>query len=339
MFPLVSVIIPVYNVRPYLRESLDSVINQTYKNLEIIVVDDGSTDGSSEICDGYHKKDNRIRVIHQKNRGLSSARNTGLDVAHGEIIAFLDSDDAFLPDMIEILVNGLENSDSDIAVCGFYTCMTTQKMRKQKSNRTYTPSEGVISSKTALTQLIDDQLNITVWNKLYRKRLFAKMRFPEGYMFEDLLLLPELIKQANQIALVAKPMVLYRKRPHSITTSYSDKNIFQWIKAKKAFEEFVSKNIPELFLSDQLDHLLENDFKWLIHLYLNLLSKSRLTSNTKIIFAKEIKHRFANQSSFCVKTVVLYYLFIINPYLCLTIKKIYSIVVRMKSLIKRQING
>lgn len=116
MEPLVSVIIPVYNVRPYLREALDSVINQTYQNLEIIIVDDGSRDGSETICDEY-KADSRVKVIHQRNRGLSSARNTGMDNVTGEIIAFLDPDDVIHPDMINTLVTIMQEQEADIVCC------------------------------------------------------------------------------------------------------------------------------------------------------------------------------------------------------------------------------
>ena len=116
MNPLVSVIIPVYNVSPYLRESLDSVISQTYTNLEIIAVDDGSTDDSGRICDEYAEKDTRIKVIHQANRGLSAARNAGLNAMTGEYVAFLDSDDALYPEMVECMVKGMEKNAADIAV-------------------------------------------------------------------------------------------------------------------------------------------------------------------------------------------------------------------------------
>ena len=118
-FPLVSVIIPVYNVVPYLQQSIESVIKQTYTNLDIIIVDDGSTDGSGRTCDNYQKLDSRIIVIHQENRGLSGARNTGLDIAQGEYIAFLDPDDMMLPNMIEETVHNISRFDAGIAVCGY----------------------------------------------------------------------------------------------------------------------------------------------------------------------------------------------------------------------------
>ena len=110
-------VVPVYNVRPYLVEALDSVLAQTYRNLEVIVVDDGSTDGSGEVCDDFAERDSRFRVIHQENRGLSMARNVGLDVATGEAIAFLDSDDAYRPTFIECLASSMACVDADVVIC------------------------------------------------------------------------------------------------------------------------------------------------------------------------------------------------------------------------------
>ena len=126
--PCVSVIIPVYNVEPYLREALDSVVGQSYRDLEIIIVDDGSTDGSSEICDEY-RCNPRVRVIHQGNRGLSNARNVGLDVSSGVYIAFLDSDDAFHPDFVRKMVD--EIGDADVAVCRFEVHQGTLESREK----------------------------------------------------------------------------------------------------------------------------------------------------------------------------------------------------------------
>ncbi len=117
--PLVSVIIPVFNVRLFLPEALESVVNQTYKNLEIILIDDGSIYESGEICDQYKKNDNRIRVIHQKNLGLSGTRNTGVNIIRGELISFLDPDDIFVPNTIECLVNGISFTEADISVCSY----------------------------------------------------------------------------------------------------------------------------------------------------------------------------------------------------------------------------
>ena len=127
MEPLVSVIIPVYNVRPYLREALESVLGQTYRNLEILIINDGSNDGSEAVCDEYEKKDPRITVVHQENKGLSTARNVGLNRRTGDYVAFLDPDDAFHPDMIWILMGALRRNGAKIAVCGIISSRTEGK--------------------------------------------------------------------------------------------------------------------------------------------------------------------------------------------------------------------
>lgn len=126
--PLVSVIIPVFNSKVYISEALDSVINQTYKNLEIIIIDDGSTDGSGKICDEYAEKDNRIRVFHQKNIGVSAARNAGLDLAAGDFLAFLDSDDAYELTFIDSMMTAMIQNNADIVMCRYTEHKTTGKM-------------------------------------------------------------------------------------------------------------------------------------------------------------------------------------------------------------------
>ena len=140
--PLVSVIIPVYNVAPYLEEALESVINQSYNNLEILVIDDGSTDGSEIICEEYAARDKRIRVIHQVNGGLSDARNTGLDLAAGEYIAFLDPDDAYRPDMIAVMLGALLRNQADISICSYSTYRNVLPNTRVRSVKIVQPNKG-----------------------------------------------------------------------------------------------------------------------------------------------------------------------------------------------------
>lgn len=137
MNPLVSVIVPVYNVLPYLKESLDSLIGQSYQDLEVILIDDGSTDDSGKLCDEYANHDKRILVIHQENKGLSAARNIGLDKANGEYIAFLDSDDAFHCCFIEKLLSSIISKDADIALCKFSDYYSTKIMDLYSPNKSY----------------------------------------------------------------------------------------------------------------------------------------------------------------------------------------------------------
>ena len=177
---LVSVIVPVFNVFPWLREALDSLVLQTWRPLEILLVDDGSADGSGEICDEYARRwPDLIRVFHQDNRGLSAARNTGLQRMTGEIVSFLDPDDAFCPEMIEKTMEALQHHHADIAVCGYAVCRTGKKMAGAGRRRAEVPEREVLSSGDALRRLAQGKINQAVWNKLYVRRLWESLRFPE----------------------------------------------------------------------------------------------------------------------------------------------------------------
>ena len=172
---MISVIIPVYNVKAYLAEAVESVIHQTYQNLEIILVDDGSTDGSGEICDEYAKKDNRIKVIHQQNKGLSASRNAGLDTCQGEIISFLDSDDAFCKDMLEKMHDAMEKTGADIVECKVITGKKLQHGSAHKvfeSQKRFSEESGKVKAfgtrEALLKKLTGESANF-VWNKIYKR--------------------------------------------------------------------------------------------------------------------------------------------------------------------------
>ena len=196
--PLVSIIIPVYNVEKYLDKCLDSVVNQTYTNLEIILVDDGSPDRCPAICDEWKSRDSRIKVIHQPNGGLSRARNAGLKIATGEFIGFVDSDDWIEPDMYETLLSTMLETGADIVVCNFYCEEVNSDAFIQK------PKSPVIERYTAeeaLKLLISEKTFIhpVVWNKLFRKHLLTNLLFPEDKIYEDNLWTPQAIGGANSI--------------------------------------------------------------------------------------------------------------------------------------------
>lgn len=152
---MISVIIPVYNVEPYLRKCLDSVVNQTYKELEIFIIDDGSTDGSGAICDEYVKADKRIRVFHTENRGLSCARNLGLDEVKGEWIGFVDSDDWIEPDMYEVLLTRAKETGADVVECSFIRLYPEKTIVRQKE-------ELIISGKNAIHALFQQKIHEVV---------------------------------------------------------------------------------------------------------------------------------------------------------------------------------
>ncbi len=203
--PKVSIIVPVYNVEACLSECVESLLAQTYGNLEIILIDDGSTDNSGSLCNELARKDKRIKVVHQANKGLSGARNTGLETSTGIYLAFVDSDDTVKPDFIRSLLKAAETSMSAIVVCGY---------------NDETPSSAVLSGEEATVRLLTRQenLDILTWNKLYRKSLFSrKIRFPEGKIHEDNLTTYKLYAKAERICFIDKSLYCYRAREDSIT--------------------------------------------------------------------------------------------------------------------------
>lgn len=185
----ISIIIPVFNVRHYLPEALDSVVHQTYENLDIIIIDDGSTDGSSQICDEYAKKDNRIRVIHQENKGVSAARNKGLDVSIGEYIAFLDPDDKYQEDFCQKMLQAVKQNEADMAVCKIAVCYTTGELKLNENDISFPAIKtGIYGREEALRMLTEDTINPNAVNKIYRSSLWQEVRFSEGHAYgEDLI--------------------------------------------------------------------------------------------------------------------------------------------------------
>jgi len=217
----ISVIIPVYNVASYLNQCLDSVINQTYTNLEIIVVDDGSTDKSGDICDEYAKKDKRIKVIHQTNGGLSSARNTGMDIATGYFLAFVDSDDWLDLNMYSLLVEVyLKYPDTDLVTSGIV------EEYHDKAVKTSNDSNLIVvrSQKEAYDIIFEPMYNIRfeVWNKLFRTDVVKCNRFVVDQVFEDVYFDYWILRNCNKIATLDSSLYHYRKqRPGNTNSSFT----------------------------------------------------------------------------------------------------------------------
>ena len=243
--PLVSVIIPVYNVAPYLRASLESVISQTYHDLEILVIDDGSTDGSGAICDEYEGRDPRIRVAHQENRGLSGARNTGLRMMTGDVVAFLDSDDRFYPDAVEAMVGAMEKDGSDISICRFE--------RTEKWIITSEPIEGTFSSHEAFGLLMGRKIGFSVCSKFFRSALWSGIQFPEKRNFEDAAVLHLLLYRAERVSLINRDLIRYQGRPGSITHDCSSRNAEDWVWSYSHLPLFISEHTPAEFTEAELN--------------------------------------------------------------------------------------
>lgn len=212
----VSLIVPVYNVAQYLRQCLDSIISQSYKNLEIILIDDGSIDGSEFICDEYCKIDTRVKVIHQCNQGISGARNTGIDNASGDYLIFVDSDDYVDSDFIGTLLKCVQDSNCMIAECHL------KKFKDgtiPEDEKIYKRSE-ILSAYEWLTETgLGDFISYVLWNKIYKKELFDGIRFPVGRVYEDEATLYKLVYRSGSIYRTYQKLYNYRARENSITTS------------------------------------------------------------------------------------------------------------------------
>jgi glycosyltransferase involved in cell wall biosynthesis len=238
---LVSVIIPVYNVEKYLSNCLDSVISQTYNNLEIIVIDDGSTDNSGRICDEYAKKDKRIKVIHKKNGGLSDARNTGLNLHTGHYITFIDSDDWVDNNYIEEQINTAIKTNSDI-VATSHSIHYKNRIINLANNEVST-----ITPKEALKRILYSRdLDISSWAKLYKDTLFKTIRFPKNRLYEDSATTYKLIDLSNHITIKSISTYNYRMNNNSITRNSFNANKFDLIKSTKDMTDYVTEHYPDL---------------------------------------------------------------------------------------------
>ena len=221
--PLISVIVPCYNVEAYLKECVDSLLAQTYRNIEIILVDDGATDNTGGIARDYAGRNSNVLYIHRANGGLSAARNTGIDNSKGQYLAFVDSDDYVEPDYIEKLYKSIRENGSDIAVCGY-------KKEEMETDSVTFDESSVISPYAAMRILSDifpkeNVLLVIAWNKLYRRELFENTRFPEGKIHEDEHTAHRVLGQADSISVITDCLYHYRIREGSITAGRKAQNL------------------------------------------------------------------------------------------------------------------
>ena len=226
---LVSIILPIYNVEKFLSTSIGSAINQTYKNLEIVLVDDGSKDNSGKICDEYSKKDKRIKVIHKVNGGLSDARNAGLDIAKGEYIYLLDSDDYIETTAIEKCVDRLEQDNSDLVIFNFRYCDEEGNTIESTSKEIDVKSIWSIDDFWNYIDHPDNKevsiASVVAWNKLYKKEIFDNLRYIKGRINEDSLIITDIIVKVNKISYISEKLYSYRMRSGSIMASRGVKGI------------------------------------------------------------------------------------------------------------------
>ncbi len=241
MEPLISIIVPVYKVEPFLSRCVDSIIGQTFSNFELILVDDGSPDRCGEICDRYGTMDSRIQVIHKENGGLSDARNAGLEAARGDYICFVDSDDWVSPQYLEILLENLQEADADICECEVYYTFGEPCTQTGYSQLT------VFNTEQALRQLIQDgQLHQYVWNKIYRREMIGNITFPKGKTNEDEFWTYQIFGRAKKVVKISDILYNYYQRSGSIMGAGFSLKRLDALEAKVRRLEYLECYFPKL---------------------------------------------------------------------------------------------
>lgn len=268
--PIISIIVPVYKVEPYLDRCIRSIVEQTYTNLEILLVDDGSPDRCGEICDAWAEKDSRIRVIHKENGGAGLARNVALDEAKGSLFGFLDSDDFIAPDMYRQLLS-LLNDEVDIAECGI--CEVVGDVFPEESG---SGEVSVYGKEEAMRFHIHDEMfRQTVWNKLYKRNVIGEIRFPEGNLIDDEFFTYRVIGNANKLARLENNLYAYRQQPNSVMHRPFSVKRMQGLQAICQRLDYLRENMPELvneakcclfitclaFMQDSIRYLREDELK------------------------------------------------------------------------------
>lgn len=245
---LISVIVPIYKVEEYLDRCVQSIVDQTYKNLEIILVDDGSPDRCPAMCDEWASKDSRIRVIHKQNGGLSDARNAGMDVACGEYIAFVDSDDWIHPQFVESLYRAVEEHGAQLAACGVrfvYSEADTAEEQNVALSTAYTAEQALE------TLILGKGFRAVAWNKLYHRSLLEGERFPVGKYHEDEFFTYKVIGKADKLTFVETEMYFYLQRNSGIMGSVSLKHL-EALDAYKERLDYFRMYFPKIYEKDKV---------------------------------------------------------------------------------------
>ena len=260
---LVSVIIPIYNVEAYLERCVESVCGQSYKDLEIILVDDGSKDGSGEICDRLEKKDNRISVIHQANMGLAGARNTGIDACHGDYICFVDSDDYVHPDYVKYLLKICEDNGCEIGACGHFPTDKMESFHEVNWNE-----KATVYNKKQIFDVFYSDMHVPIviaWNKIYSRKCIGDIRYDVGYIHEDEATTFKFLYNAEKIAFGREKLYYYFDRSDSITGQAYSKKRLDILKAYENRMEFYSAHNEHEYYEREcqnyLSEILNNYYK------------------------------------------------------------------------------
>lgn len=243
MEKVVSIIVPVYNLEKYLSKCLDSILAQTYKNLEVLLIDDGSTDGSARICDDYQNRDARMIAIHKENGGAADARNLALDKCTGDYVTFIDGDDYVAEDFVERLVQIMAEKDADIAICGWNN-VEGDKVEPFCANN---GEIKVYNTEQALEVLLyQEEFDSAMWPKLYKRELFDGIRFPKGNLYEDIAIIYKVFMRAAKVGYVNYAGYFYLLRESGTTLKSFTKGKMDLVNVVLDMEQILSEKYPEL---------------------------------------------------------------------------------------------
>lgn len=241
--PLVSVVVPIYNVEPYLHACVDSILNQTYQNIEIVLVDDGSPDNCPAICDEYASQYERVTAIHQRNGGLSIARNNGLAVSRGEYVTFVDSDDWIAPTLVERCVKLMISNSAD--VCSVSFMKVYQDHTEKNACLAFNPE--CYTSKEALScYLFNTSMTVCVWGKVWRRSLWSTVKCPVGKLHEDQYTTYRLLDRATNVVFDPEPLYFYRQRFESIGHSSFSKRSYDLLAGVDTQYNYISSKYPDI---------------------------------------------------------------------------------------------
>tara|TARA_E500000331_G_scaffold123539_1_gene121043 strand:+ start:9107 stop:10057 length:951 start_codon:yes stop_codon:yes gene_type:complete len=279
----ISVVLPVYNVEKYLDKCIKSILNQSFKEFELIIVNDGSTDKSLSICKKFANENENIKLISKKNGGLSSARNVGLEYVKNARICFVDSDDFIEPNMFEVMYKKSISTEADIIVSG----VLIRDMNGNIIEEERYEDEIVYSKNEALVKLFKDDIKSYAWNKIYKSQLFEGIRFPEGRNFEDIAVMHNVFAKATKVVLIKEKLYNYIRRPGSISlTNNFDKEIEKKYNIYLAYKdryEFVVKNEKYNFLFNIVKNNYHNSFQNFISAVLKFRFENKYDLQTIIL--------------------------------------------------------
>jgi glycosyltransferase involved in cell wall biosynthesis len=310
--PKISIIVPIYNIERHVEQCIASIISQTITDLEIILVNDGSTDNSGEICDQFASIDKRIRVIHKKNGGLSDARNKGIESAKGDFIGFVDGDDFIEPKMYETLYNLNIKHSADISTCKISTIRNNKTSKEKK----YTNKTTIFNSYEAIKFMYGGKLTgYSACNKLYSSKLFEEIKFPNNRIFEDAAIMYKLYDNANKIVQIDWPFYNYVYREQSITHSKFSEKRFDIVKNYCETTEFMKQKYPNM--CEMLDVMYYSSLR---NMLVDIVNEKNIIRNYPYIkkisqLIKEFRHEILKNKQISRNKKALAHLITWNPLL------------------------